>query len=92
MKTGDDPNNPGETMRVPFEESELASQRMGGDRYVSTASARRPGGLGRSYFTDVKYAKPDADVPVMTEAEAREANRKEAEAIFARQNPSAGNP
>lgn len=91
MKTVDDPKNPGQTMKVPFEESGLNTVRMGGDRYVSS-SARRPGGLGRSYFTDVKYAKPDDNVPVMTEAEAREANRKEAEAIFARQNPTAENP
>ena len=51
------------------------------------------GAKGKSYFTDVKYAKPDASrKTIPTEEEAREANRKEAEAVFAAQNPEAENP
>ena len=51
------------------------------------------GAKGKSYFTDVKYAKPDASrKTIPTEEEAREANRKEAEAVFASQNPDAENP
>lgn len=54
---------------------------------------RRSAAKGRSYFTDMKYAKPDASrKTIPTEEEAREANRKEAEAVFARQNPDAENP
>ncbi len=54
---------------------------------------RRSAAKGRSYFTDMKYAKPDASrKTIPTEEEAREANRKEAEAVFARQNPDAQNP
>jgi len=54
---------------------------------------RRSGVRGRSYFTDMKYAKPDASrKTIPTEEEAREANRKEAEAVFASQNPDAENP
>ena len=44
---------------------------------------------GRSYFTDMKYATPDAGRKVVpTEADAREANRLEAEGIFAAQYPT----
>jgi len=54
-------------------------------------SPRVRGGKGRSYFTDVKYAKkPDTDIPTVEEA--REASRKQAEEIFARQNPGVENP
>ena len=54
---------------------------------------RRSAVKGRSYFTDMKYAKPDASrKTIPTEEEAREANRKEAEAVFAAQNPEAENP
>jgi len=54
---------------------------------------RRSAAKGRSYFTDMKYAKPDASrKTIPTEEEAREANRKEAEAVFSRQNPDAENP
>jgi len=54
---------------------------------------RRSATKGRSYFTDMKYAKPDdTRKTIPTEEEAREANRKEAEAVFARQNPDAENP
>ena len=54
---------------------------------------RRSAAKGRSYFTDMKYAKPDASrKTIPTEEEAREANRKEAEAVFAAQNPEAENP
>jgi len=53
----------------------------------------RKAAKGRSYFTDMKYAKPDAGrKTLMTEAEAREANKAEAEGIFAAQNPDAENP
>jgi hypothetical protein len=53
----------------------------------------RKAAKGRSYFTDMKYAKPDAGRKVVpTEADAREANRLEAEGIFAAQNPDAENP
>ena len=53
----------------------------------------RKAAKGRSYFTDMKYAKPDdTRKTLMTEAEAREANRGEAEGIFAAQNPDAENP
>ena len=45
------------------------------------------GAKGKSYFTDVKYAKPDTDVPIPTVAEAEAQNKLEAERIFARQNP-----
>jgi hypothetical protein len=48
---------------------------------------------GRSYFTDMKYAKPDASrKTIPTEAEARAANKAEAQGIFAAQNPDAENP
>ena len=54
---------------------------------------RRQAAKGRSYFTDMKYAKPDASrKTIPTEAEAREANRAEAEGIFAARNPDAENP
>ena len=50
---------------------------------------KRAAARGRSYFTDMKYAKPDASrKTLMTEAEAREANRAEAEGIFATQYPN----
>jgi hypothetical protein len=53
----------------------------------------RKAAKGRSYFTDMKYAKPDPyRKTLLTEAEAREANRGEAEGIFAAQNPDAENP
>jgi hypothetical protein len=53
----------------------------------------RKAAKGRSYFTDMKYAKPDASrATIPTEAEAREANRAEAEGIFAARNPDAENP
>jgi len=49
----------------------------------------RKAAKGRSYFTDMKYAKPDASrATIPTEAEAREANRAEAEGIFAAQYPT----
>jgi len=50
------------------------------------------GAKGKSYFTDVKYAKPDTDVPIPTVAEAEAQNKLEAERIFARQNPGKENP
>jgi hypothetical protein len=50
---------------------------------------KRAAARGRSYFTDMKYAKPDASrKTLMTEAEAREANRAEAEGVFATQYPN----
>jgi len=60
-------------------------------RTVADPSVR--GAKGRSYFTDMKYAKPDASrAEPPTEAEARAANKAEAQGIFAQQNPAAENP
>ena len=60
-------------------------------RTVADPSVR--GAKGRSYFTDMKYAKPDASrAEPPTEAEARAANKAEAQGIFAQQNPEAENP
>jgi len=54
---------------------------------------RRSTTKGRSYFTDMKYAKPDASrKTIPTEAEARAANKAEAQGIFAAQYPDAENP
>ena len=50
------------------------------------------GAKGKSYFTDVKYAKPDTNVPIPTVAEAEAQNKLEAERIFAKQNPGKENP
>ena len=77
MKTVDDPNNPGQTMQVPFEESELAYQRMSGDKYAKGIE-RRPGGLGRRYFTDRIYAKtPEEDQERMSLDDARKQNMRQ---------------
>lgn len=60
--------------------------------FKSVADPSVRGAKGKSYFTDVKYAKPDTDVPIPTVAEAEAQNRLEAERIFARQNPDKENP
>ena len=55
-------------------------------RTIADPSVR--GAKGRSYFTDMKYAKPDASrAEPLTEAEARAANEAEAQRIFSQQNP-----
>jgi hypothetical protein len=65
----------------------------GDPRMKDIKDPSRKAAKGRSYFTDMKYAKPDAGrKTLMTEAEAREANKAEAEGIFAAQNPDAENP
>ena len=77
MKTVPDPANPGQTMKVPFEESELASQRMSGDKYAR-GHERRPGGMGRRYFTDRIYAKtPEEDQERMSLDDARKQNMRQ---------------
>ena len=78
MKTVDDPDNLGETMHVPFEESELASQRMQGDKYARSPANRRPGGMGRRYFTDRIYAKtPEGDQEPMSLDAARKQSMRQ---------------
>jgi hypothetical protein len=67
----------GATMKVPFTEAELASQRMGGDRYAR-GHERRPGGMGRRYFTDRIYAKtPEEDQERMSLDDARKQNMRQ---------------
>jgi len=80
MKTVDDPDNPGQTKRVPMSDEEINSQRFAGDRY-KRGYERRPGGRGRRYFTDTQYAKtPEEDLepPTLEEAEAKAAEQAEA--------------
>jgi hypothetical protein len=79
MKTVDDPENPGQTKRVPMSDEEINSQRFAGDRY-KRGYERRPGGRGRRYFTDTQYAKtPEEDLepPTLEEAEAKAAAQAE---------------
>ncbi len=79
MKTVDDPENPGQTKRVPMSDEEINSQRFAGDRY-RRGYERRPGGRGRRYFTDTQYAKtPEEDLepPTLEEAEAKAAAQAE---------------
>ena len=78
MKTIDDPDNPGETIEVPMSEEELQTQRMQGDKYARSPENRRPGGMGRRYFTDRIYAKtPEEDQERMSLDDARKQSMRQ---------------